>query len=176
MTHIKIINNQIINLIIDDNNWVGLNFKLKNATKKAIEATLSYLNYFHSIKTIELTIQLSNDHFLNELNKKFLNKDYPTNILSFPSYELSKGNFASLQNEAGSIYLGDIAVSFERINEESLAQSKTFKNYYTHIIVHGILHLLGYDHQKAKEADIMENTEIQILKSLKISNPYILTK
>jgi probable rRNA maturation factor len=173
---INITNNQTIYIIIDDDAWKNVDFNLLEVTKSAIENTLSYIDYFKSVKTICCTIKLSDDKYLKKLNKAFLNKNYPTNVLSFPAYDLSDTSLKLLQNENGIVYIGDIAISFTRIKEESDDQGKSFKNHYTHLIVHGILHLLGYDHIKEKDAKTMENIEIRTLLSMGVPNPYDLTE
>jgi probable rRNA maturation factor len=116
--------------------------------------------------TIEVSISLVLDKEMQKLNFSFRGKDKPTNVLSFPVSDCvpSKSKF---------IFLGDIIIAFETVKKESFAQKKTFENHLTHLILHSILHLIGFDHESDEMANIMENLEIKILKKLKISNPYI---
>ena len=99
---------------------------------------------------------------IQDLNSKFLNKDQPTNVLSFPSdgLDLSDG------------LLGDIAICPEIISYEADDQNKDRQNHLTHIILHSLLHLAGYDHQEESSAELMESLEIKVLKKLGIANPY----
>lgn len=152
-----------LNWMIQDKNWKALKFDPKKIGVASTKKTLEYVETIDS-SVVEISILLSNDNKLQELNHDFRGKNKPTNVLSFPSG-------SPLQGEKH-LYLGDIAISFQTLYNESLEQQKTFKDHYTHMLVHSILHLLGYDHEKKKEAVIMENLEKTILKSLNIKNPY----
>ena len=99
---------------------------------------------------------------IKELNFRFLNKDMPTNVLSFPPKE-------STHDEE---LLGDIAICPEIISYEADDQNKDRQNHLTHIILHSLLHLAGYDHQEESSAELMESLEIKVLKKLGIANPY----
>ena len=146
-----------INYIISYKAWKTLDFNLKSLTLKAARLALS-----DTSEPTEFSLKLSDDKELQALNHEFLGKDKPTNVLSFPSHE------------AG--YIGDIAISFSRIELEASEQNKEFKNHYAHMIVHAILHLMGYDHKTEKEASIMEAKEILALGALGIKNPYEILK
>lgn len=106
----------------------------------------------------EMAVVLADDAFVRDLNKTFRGKDKPTNVLSFPGEE-----------EA----LGDIVLALETIAREADKQGKTFRDHATHLLVHGMLHLLGFDHARAKDAAAMEKREIKILKTLGVANPYL---
>ena len=101
-----------------------------------------------------------------ELNKKYRNDNTPTNVLSFC---LKKNDMNSQDIEA----IGDIVISKDTILKELASNEKTFKQHISHIVIHGLLHLLGYVHDNDKEAKIMENIEIKILNKLNIPNPYV---
>jgi len=105
-----------------------------------------------------LTILLSDDEKLHDLNVTFRGKDKPTNVLSFPARD----------ND----YLGDVAVAYGVTSQEAREQKKSFADHATHLVVHGVLHLLGYDHETARAAKIMEPLETKILDELGIDNPY----
>ena len=109
-----------------------------------------------------LTILLTGDDRLRELNSRFRGKDHPTNVLSFPA------------PQDGSGYLGDVAVALGITAREAQASGKTLLDHVLHLTVHGVLHLLGYDHQKSGEARTMERLEIAILRELGVANPYAL--
>ena len=99
---------------------------------------------------------------IKELNSEFLKKDEPTNVLSFPSTGLSFGDEI----------LGDIAICPEIIKKEAAIQNKEEQDHLSHLIIHSLLHLAGYDHQEADSAKQMESLEVKALKKLGIANPY----
>lgn len=120
-------------------------------------------------KKVEISIVFTNDKNIKKLNKQFRNINKATNVLSFPIYEKEFFNAIETENY---IVMGDIVLSLETIKKESLEQNKTFINHLTHLIIHSILHLFGYDHISDSDAEKMENLEIKILKRLNIENPY----
>ena len=99
---------------------------------------------------------------IQKLNLRFLNKDKPTNVLSFPSSGVSFDNQI----------LGDIAICSEIIKNEACDQKKLEQNHLSHIILHSLLHLSGYDHQDKNSAEQMESLEVAVLEKLGIANPY----
>ncbi len=105
-----------------------------------------------------VTILLSGDQKLAELNGRFRGKPKPTNVLSFTSVDAD--------------YLGDIAIAYGVTVREARETGKSIHDHALHLAVHGALHLLGYDHEIAREARIMESLEIAILSKLGISDPY----
>lgn len=115
-------------------------------------------------KDMELTIRIVDSNEIQELNKLYRGKDRPTNILSFP--------FQSPTNIQLDL-LGDLVICAHLIEEEAQQQKKPLFDHWTHIVVHGCLHLIGYDHINNQEAAIMEQCEIDILQQLGIKNPYI---
>lgn len=112
--------------------------------------------------TIFFSILLCNDVHIKELNKTYRGKDKSTNILSFPDGEI----------EDGEKYLGDLVISTETMKRESDDMSIAPADHWRHIIIHGILHLLGYDHETEDDAEEMEALEIQWLDKMGIKNPY----
>lgn len=116
--------------------------------------------------SIEVSISLVLDPEMKKINSDFRQKNKVTNVLSFPAQE-------SFSGKSDYVFLGDIILALDYIKKESLAQNKTFENHLTHLILHSILHLIGFDHEENEAAEIMENLEIKILKKLKISNPYL---
>jgi len=115
-------------------------------------------------RDIEVSVLLANDNAIQELNKQYRGKDAPTNVLSFPGI---------CNNEnGGPILLGDIILSYETIQKESLKDNKALMDHVTHLVVHGVLHLFGYDHEEEDTAREMEMIEISILKDFGIENPY----
>ena len=119
----------------------------------------------HSSNDFLISIMFSGDKEIMELNNKFRQINKPTNVLSFPSAKNSLPN-------SDTIFLGDIIFSIETIKSEAKSNKKTIIDHLTHLFIHGVLHLLGYDHETRGKALIMENLEICILSSLGIKNPY----
>lgn len=115
----------------------------------------------------ELSVLLANDTFVQSLNRKFRGKDKPTNVLSFPNASTPAG---ALYEEPSS--LGDIALAFETVKAEAQAQGKSFDDHLAHLVVHGVLHLLGYDHIDDKDAEKMEKRERELLEQFDIADPY----
>lgn len=111
----------------------------------------------------ELTIRIVDREEARRLNHQYRGQDRPTNVLSFP---------ADLPGEIGLSLLGDILICAPQVAEEALAQGKPELAHWAHLTIHGVLHLLGYDHQQAAEAAAMEAIEIALLESLGIPNPY----
>ncbi len=109
-----------------------------------------------------VSLLLGDDKSIAELNHQFRNKDAPTNVLSFPP--------APVGAEPG--FLGDIALAAETIVEQAQFQGKRFEHHAAHLVVHGFLHLLGYDHENPADAEVMEGRERAILASLGIEDPY----
>ena len=116
---------------------------------------------YNNLKTL-ISISFSGDKKIMELNSCFRKKYSATNVLSFPSNNKFKNT----------LFLGDIIFSIETILREAKVDNKTVENHLTHLFIHAVLHLLGYDHEKPEDAKKMEYLEIQILSKLKIDNPY----
>ncbi|PID66652.1 MAG: rRNA maturation RNase YbeY [Gammaproteobacteria bacterium] len=126
----------------------------------------------------ELTIRLTDNDEVQQLNRDYRGKDKPTNILSFPFEALPidplelQMAYAGDVAELGVPFIGDLVIATGVMQAEANAQSKTLHDHYAHITVHGILHLLGYDHLEDNEAEAMEALEARILATLGIANPY----
>ena len=116
-------------------------------------------------KGAELSILLASDETVRELNVQYRNIDKPTNVLSFP------GEQEEAQTGSGYL-LGDIVLGYETVKAEADQQKKSFENHISHLVVHGVLHLLGHDHEDDDTADSMELLEIDILKGISVENPY----
>jgi len=112
----------------------------------------------------EVSLLLCDDARIREINREWRGLDKPTNVLSFPA--------APKEALAKSPMVGDIAVAFETVTREAQEEGKTFADHYAHMIVHGFLHLVGYDHESDAEAEEMEALEIRILGELGIADPY----
>lgn len=112
-----------------------------------------------------LTLRIVDPSEIQELNRSYRFKDKPTNVLSFPA-ELPEEIKQNMN------ILGDIIICAELVEKEALEQDKAVKAHWAHMVIHGCLHLLGYDHEKHDEAEIMESLEVKVLESLGFPNPY----
>tara|TARA_B100001029_G_scaffold175101_1_gene176110 strand:- start:297 stop:743 length:447 start_codon:yes stop_codon:yes gene_type:complete len=115
------------------------------------------------IKECSINLKVMSDKSIQKLNKKYRSKDTSTNVLSFTNEDISKtitGN------------LGDIAISYEFVKRESVELDIEFHDHMIHMLIHGVYHILGFDHNNNKMAEVMENKEIKLLKKLNIRNPY----
>ncbi|WP_444997108.1 rRNA maturation RNase YbeY [Aliikangiella sp. IMCC44359] len=128
-----------------------------------VKTALEMLDYREPIT--ELTIRIVDELESKQLNLQYRAKDKPTNILSFP-FEAPPQVPCDL--------LGDLVICSQIVEQEALAQSKSLQDHWAHLLIHGVLHLLGFDHIEEDEANEMETLEIAILESLAIKNPYIL--
>jgi probable rRNA maturation factor len=113
----------------------------------------------------EVSVVLCDDEAMRMLNRDWRQKDMPTNVLAFP---VDAGNAAPGRPRL----LGDIVIAYQTLQREALLQAKPFAQHLAHLAVHGFLHLLGYDHRTAQEAQVMERLETSILARLDIPNPY----
>ena len=108
----------------------------------------------------EVTVLLCDDEAVAELNQRFRHKEGPTNVLSFPAAVSARP------------HIGDVALAYGVCAREAKAQGKTLEHHLTHLVAHGVLHLLGYDHMTDAEAEEMEALERRILASLGAPDPY----
>lgn len=131
---------------------------LESFESDIIVRTLNHLGY--SQKQLEVSVLFTDQSHIRKLNRDYRGKDSPTNVLSFP-------------NDGDSI-LGDIVLCYDIVKQEAIEQGKDFYDHLTHLTVHSILHLLGYDHISDQEAEEMESIEIKILyNEFGIKNPYL---
>jgi probable rRNA maturation factor len=119
----------------------------------------------------EVSVVLANDDLVHTLNRDYRDKDKTTNILSFAMLDTDDG--WQSPKHAGPCALGDLILAYETVKREAEEEKKTFNSHLTHLVIHGTLHLLGYDHIQDDDAEIMETLEIQILSGFNIGNPYI---
>ena len=132
-------------------------------TKKQFQEWLNLIAMSENIDS-ELTLGIVDRDEMQQLNKTFRGKDKPTNVLSFP-YEPFPG-------EVDTHFLGDLIICAPIVASEAIEQNKTELAHWSHLTIHGALHLLGFDHEIAAEAAIMEAKEIAFLQQLGYANPY----
>ena len=121
-----------------------------------------FIAYF-SVEKIDVEVSFCTAEEIKELNYKFRKKDSETNVLSFPA-ESSIG----IQNAC----CGEVIICYEVLNNEAKESSKNITNHFKHLLIHSLLHLLGYEHDKENDAILMESEEIKFLSKIGISDPY----
>jgi probable rRNA maturation factor len=115
----------------------------------------------------EVSFLFTDDATIQGINNEWRGTDKPTNVLSFPAFPLRPGM-------APKPLLGDVVLALETVQREAIEERKSFDHHLTHLIIHGLLHLFGYDHETEEDAEIMEGLERKILSTLAIPDPYAL--
>jgi probable rRNA maturation factor len=160
--------------VIEDTRWEAVD--LPALAERACGAGLRHLG--HDAGRYEVSVLACDDARIQGLNAQFRARDKPTNVLSWPAWDLSAETPGGMPEapEPGTPddpeALGDIALSYDTCAREAVEQDKTFGDHLTHLVVHSLLHLLGYDHETDEDADLMEKTEVDILAHLGIADPY----
>ena len=150
--------------------------ELDPLARRALDATLRHLG--HDPACFEVSVLLCDDARIRDLNGQFRAKDKPTNVLSWPAWDLSPEEPGQMPEppETGTPDapegLGDIALSRDTCTREAAVQGKSLRDHATHLIVHSALHLLGFDHEIETDAEIMERIEVEILAQLGVADPY----
>ncbi|MBN47060.1 MULTISPECIES: rRNA maturation RNase YbeY [unclassified Methylophaga] len=148
-----------MNVIIDLQQATDADVPSEQQFQRWASAALAEVN-----EDCELSIRLVDEAESAELNNDYRGKNYPTNVLSFP--------FES-PVPLEPMLLGDLVLCVNVVEKEAAEQNKVLQDHWAHLVVHGCLHLLGYDHIEDDEAELMESLEIRILDKLEIKNPYI---
>jgi probable rRNA maturation factor len=162
-----------IDIDIADARW-GAALDLEAISAVALNAICARLKI--DADESEVSVLACDDVRIKELNADFREKDKATNVLSWPALERGADEGCSPDvpqpDVFGSIELGDIAISYDTCDLEAREAGKPFEHHVTHLIVHGILHLLGYDHISDADAALMEQLETELLETLGIPDPY----
>lgn len=164
----------LVDVVIEDARWNEDH--LSPLAEQAARATLMHLGL--APEGFEIACLACDDARIAALNTEFRGKPTPTNVLSWPAWDLSAeddGGAPDLPEDGNPDdpeALGDIALSYDTCAVEAAEQGKPFDAHLTHLIVHSVLHLLGYDHIRDKDAALMEETEVQILAQLGVADPY----
>ncbi|HEY7977295.1 MAG TPA: rRNA maturation RNase YbeY [Rhizomicrobium sp.] len=148
-----------IEIVVEDPKWKKVSAPVRARMKRAALRALE-----HEKAKGALTILLSSDAKLKELNGVFRGKKKPTNVLSFPAEANAER------------YLGDVAIAHGVVRREADESGKRFADHLVHLAVHGVLHLLGHDHEKPKETARMEGLEREILAEFGIADPYAVNR
>ena len=166
----------ILYTTIDNERWCRAINDVEGLINKVKDITFSYLLENESItilrseKIKRISICLSDDAHIWALNKEFRGIDKPTNVLSFANIDFE--NFALENDIFSEIEIGDIIIALETLEREASLEKISLEDHFCHLLLHGFLHLCGYDHMDDEEAEYMENLEIKILAMLNIGNPY----
>jgi len=156
----------------EDARWDAIGFDA--LAEQVCIATLQHLGLQPS--GFEISILACNDARISGLNGTFRDKDAPTNVLSWPSQDRARPHRHPKLPAHGAdgmpVELGDIAISYDTCVAEAAAADKSVTDHVTHLLIHGVLHLLGYDHISDQDAAIMEALEVEVLGKLGISDPY----
>ena len=161
-----------------DGAWNAIGVDPEQLARKSVTATLAAtacLDHLPKLPArIEVGVRFTDDQEMTRLNTIYREIDGSTNVLAFPVSASFEDLAAEVQRvpPGGILGLGDVVLARQTICREAEAAGKPFCDHLCHLIVHGVLHLLGFDHDKEKEAKKMEALEIEILKSLGIANPY----
>lgn len=161
----------------EDDRWTTLDA----LAEAAAQATLMHLDLDPA--QFEIAVLGCDDARIAALNADFRGKVTPTNVLSWPSEDLAAEEDGGLpdlpdpeDNPEEPHHLGDIALAYDTCAREAADQGKPFEQHVTHLIVHGVLHLLGYDHMRDQDATLMERKEVEILGKFGLPDPYMVDK
>lgn len=145
----------MIDIEIEDERWLTALPDVEPLARTTAEAALAYVDFEGGVAVL-----LTDDEYIQDLNRRFRGQDKPTNVLAFP---------ARLNPEA---HLGDVALAFGVCAQEASAQGKPFAHHVQHLVAHGVLHLVGYDHETDTQAHEMEGLERTVLAGLGVPDPY----
>lgn len=148
----------MIEIEIEADAWLEALPDAATLVRAAAQAALAEAN---APAEAELTVLLTDDAEQRTLNLQFRKKDKPTNVLSFPSPEFAAP------------HIGDVALAFETCAREADEQSKPLSDHLSHLVAHGVLHLLGWDHETDAEAEAMEALERKVMAKLGVPDPYL---
>ncbi|MET0309679.1 MAG: rRNA maturation RNase YbeY [Sphingomonas sp.] len=143
---------------------------------RAAEAALRQTPYGEWLgwpTAIEIAVRLTSDEEIRTLNRQYRDKDKPTNVLSFPMIQPDLLEAVTQNSDDGEVILGDIVLAHGVCVAEAAERSVSVEDHATHLIVHGVLHLLGYDHMGDAEAEAMEEMERAALDQLGLHDPYL---
>ncbi|WP_299504345.1 rRNA maturation RNase YbeY [uncultured Roseobacter sp.] len=163
----------MLDILIEASGWREI--AVDALAKQAILQTLTQVSL--PVEQVEISLLACDDARIATLNEAFRGKPVATNVLSWPAVDLS----AEIEGHApappkpdfdGSFELGDIAIAYETCAREAVELQKSLEDHATHLVVHGLLHLLGYDHVRDRDATLMQALETEILGKMGVDDPY----
>jgi probable rRNA maturation factor len=154
----------VLDLLVEAGDWPQ-EPELERLCRAAVDATLAETSLRPPVGDAELSILFTDDSHIRGLNAQWRTKDKATNVLSFPAFA---------PNKTGPLppMLGDIVLAAETVKREAVAEEKPLDHHISHLVVHGLLHLIGYDHEVDEDAEEMEALERRVLARLAIPDPY----
>lgn len=165
---------KLVDCLIEDHRWDATGFEA--LAQRAAGAVLDRLGL--ELSVFEISCLACNDNRIADLNADFRGKPQPTNVLSWPSEDRGArvaGEMPMVPRLGSAplpVNLGDIAIAYDTCAAEAAAAGRTLADHATHLIVHGTLHLLGFDHERDRDATLMEGLETEVLGHLQIADPY----
>lgn len=157
----------LCDISFQEEKWAPFRKDIMRLLPQTINAVRSCFPSFSGVGHIDII--LADNEFVQDLNYRYRGKNRPTNVLSFPQGDFKKGAEVP---EDEFVLLGDIAMAYDVIAVEAKKEEKTFLDHFCHLLVHGCLHLLGFDHETDEDQEEMESLEVKILSTLNIANPY----
>ncbi|MDH3476071.1 MAG: rRNA maturation RNase YbeY [Rhodospirillales bacterium] len=160
-----------IKVLTQDPGWAEALDRCEELAERAARAALQGQNAlvtdWSKERPVELSLVLANDGLLRRLNRDFRGRDASTNVLSFADFD------RTMAEAPGPVLLGDVILARETLILEAHEQNKSVADHLAHLVVHGVLHLLGHDHEDPSDAEAMETLERDILAGLEIADPYL---
>ncbi len=167
----------LVEVLVEDDGWTQVAEDCKALCQKAAEMALTEAG--HADAPAEISVLMTSDAEISKLNRAFRGKDAPTNVLSWPALELvpaAAGEAPPAPRPpapGASIFLGDVAMALETVLAEAQAQDKRPADHATHLVLHAVLHLLGYDHERDADARLMEGIETAAMLRAGLPDPYM---
>lgn len=154
-----------LEVLVNSQAWLEALPRAQAICRRAVEAAFAVIRF--TVDQAEMSVVLTDDDSIRALNRAWLARDAPTNVLAFPA------SAAGERPAPGHpLLLGDVVVAFETAAAEAAREGKLLEHHLSHLVVHGTMHLLGYDHGSPQEADAMERLEVTALAGLGIPDPY----
>ena len=157
--------------------WPVDNARWERLTLAAVRAAVTHTPHGELLTTpaqVEVSVRLTSDEEVHTLNRQYRGKDKPTNVLSFPMVQPDLIDTVTQNSDDGEVLLGDIVLAHGVCEREAADKGIPPAEHVTHLVVHGTLHLLGYDHLTDEEGDAMEEIERAALADLGIADPYLI--